>query len=174
MFTVKKKPLTPNIIWDGSAGRPLCSFGHRGLLETNDPELAGKLAAMGHMVTGEADVPARQEGAPGPQPEGNGNPDVDAISGELADRLQAALDAMIQADAERQPEETGDVPAQEEPLADTGLPSPECADTDEAVPETETDPGRQPEQTEEMKTANAPGKQAVTSAAKKKQKQKAG
>ena len=33
MFTVKKKPLTPNIIWDGSAGRPLCSFGHRGLLE---------------------------------------------------------------------------------------------------------------------------------------------
>lgn len=64
MFTVKKKPLTPNTIWDGSMGRPLCSFGHAGVLVTDDPELAGKLAALGHTVTGEEDAHAGQE-APG-------------------------------------------------------------------------------------------------------------
>ncbi len=59
MFTIKKKPLTPNIIWDANAGKPLCCFGHRGMLTTNDRDLAGKLAAMGHEVTGEAEE--RQE-----------------------------------------------------------------------------------------------------------------
>lgn len=173
MFTVKKKPLTPNIIWDGSAGRPLCSFGHRGLLETNDPELAEKLAAMGHMVTGDADVPVQQP-APKTQPEDNGMPDVDVIASGLADRLQAAVDAISGAGTDRQPEETEDAPAQGEPLADAGLISPECADTDESAPQAEADTGRKPEQAEEVKTADAPEKQAVTSAAKKKQKQKAG
>lgn len=61
MFTVIKKPLTPNIIWNGDAGKPLCDFGHKGMLETNDQELVQKLAAMGHTVTGEADAPAQQE-----------------------------------------------------------------------------------------------------------------
>lgn len=56
MYTVKKKPLTPNMIWDAKAGKPLCSFGHKGFLETNDKELVDKLAAMGHTVTGEADA----------------------------------------------------------------------------------------------------------------------
>lgn len=173
MFTVKKKPLTPNIIWDSSAGRPLCNFGHKGELKTNDPELAEKLAAMGHTVIGEPDAPVQQP-APGAQPKDNGGPDVDVIACGLADMLQAAFDAISGAGTDRQPEETEDAPAQGEPLADAGLISPECADTDESAPQAEADAGRKPEQAEEVKTADAPEKQAVTSAAKKKQKQKAG
>lgn len=65
MFTIKKKPLTPNIIWDGSAGRPLCNFGHKGSITTNDEDLAKKLSALGHEVTGEADAPAQSEDAAG-------------------------------------------------------------------------------------------------------------
>ena len=77
MFTVKKKPLTPNTIWDGSMGRPLCSFGHAGVLVTNDPELAGKLAALGHTVTGEEDAHAGQE-APG-DADGTPQDSMDAV-----------------------------------------------------------------------------------------------
>lgn len=75
MFTIKKKPLTPNIIWDGSAGKPLCNFGHKGTITTNDRDLAEKLAALGHEVTGEAEAPAQPEpeqpddGAENAQPE---------------------------------------------------------------------------------------------------------
>ena len=64
MFTIKKKPLTPNIIWDSSAGKPLCNFGHKGTITTNDRDLAEKLAALGHEVTGEAEAPAQQAAAP--------------------------------------------------------------------------------------------------------------
>ena len=55
MFTVIKKPKTPNIIWDAKNNRPLCRFDKKGILETNDKTLAEKLKAMGHTVTGEAD-----------------------------------------------------------------------------------------------------------------------
>lgn len=56
MFTVKKKPKTPNIIWDAAARKPLCKF-VKGELKTNDEALAEKLKGMGHEVTGEADQP---------------------------------------------------------------------------------------------------------------------
>lgn len=64
MFTVKKKPLTPNIIWDGSAGKPLCNFGHKGTITTDDRDLAEKLAALGHEVTEQAETPAEQTETP--------------------------------------------------------------------------------------------------------------
>lgn len=56
MFTVKKKPKTPNILWDSTAGKPLCKF-VKGELKTNDEALAYKLKGMGYDVTGEADQP---------------------------------------------------------------------------------------------------------------------
>lgn len=65
MFTIKKKPLTPNIIWDGSAGKPLCNFGHKGTITTNDRELAEKLAALGHEVTGDAEIFTQLDGGNG-------------------------------------------------------------------------------------------------------------
>lgn len=56
MFTVKKKPNTPNIIWDAeSKKRPLCKF-VKGVFETNDAAVAEKLKGMGYEVTGEADA----------------------------------------------------------------------------------------------------------------------
>lgn len=54
MFTVKKIPKTPNILWDAAAKKPLCRF-VKGKLETNDEALADKLKGMGYEVTGEAD-----------------------------------------------------------------------------------------------------------------------
>lgn len=65
MFTIKKKPLTPNIIWDGSAGKPLCNFGRKGTITTNDQELAEKLAALGHEVTGDAETFTQLDGGNG-------------------------------------------------------------------------------------------------------------
>lgn len=55
MFTVTKKPKTPNTIWDAANKRPLCKFDKKGILETNDETLAERLKAMGHTVTGEVD-----------------------------------------------------------------------------------------------------------------------
>lgn len=98
MFTVKKKPLTPNIIWDSSAGRPLCNFGHKGLLKTNDMELARKLEAMGHTVTGEAEVPAQ----PDPEQPGDG-----------AESAQLEETAAQEPQAE-QPGETAEAPTTKE------------------------------------------------------------
>ena len=54
MFKVTKKPKTPNIIWDTSGNRPLCRF-VKGVFETNDAALAGRLKALGHTFEGEAD-----------------------------------------------------------------------------------------------------------------------
>ena len=55
MFKVKKKPKTPNIVWDVSSNRPLCKF-VKGVFETNDETLASQLKDLGHMVEGEADA----------------------------------------------------------------------------------------------------------------------
>lgn len=55
MFKVKKKPKTPNILWDASTNRPLCKFVN-GVFETNDETLASKLKDLGHTVEGEADT----------------------------------------------------------------------------------------------------------------------
>lgn len=60
MFTVKKIPKTPNILWDAAAKKPLCRF-VEGKLETNDEALADKLKGMGYEVTGEADEPEGAE-----------------------------------------------------------------------------------------------------------------
>ena len=55
MFKVKKKPKTPNILWDASGNRPLCKFVN-GVVETNDEALVSKLKDLGHTVEGEADA----------------------------------------------------------------------------------------------------------------------
>lgn len=55
MFTVKKKNLTPNMIWDVENNKPLCKF-VKGVMETNDEELVKKLKELGHEVSGELDI----------------------------------------------------------------------------------------------------------------------
>lgn len=80
MFTVTKKPKTPNMIWDAENKRPLCKFDKKGILETNDETLAEKLKAMGHTVTGEVDkveTPVEPE-----TPDSDGEPDAEGDSGE--------------------------------------------------------------------------------------------
>lgn len=54
MFKITKKPQTPNIVWDSEKKAPLCKF-VKGVFETNDKQIADKLKAMGHTVTGKAD-----------------------------------------------------------------------------------------------------------------------
>lgn len=60
MITVKKKPLTPNIIWDASGNRSLCKFVN-GVVETDDKELAFRLEELGHTVEWEVDAPILTE-----------------------------------------------------------------------------------------------------------------
>jgi hypothetical protein len=55
MFTVKKKNLTPNMIWDVENNKPLCKF-VKGVIETNDEALIAKLKELGHEVSGESDI----------------------------------------------------------------------------------------------------------------------
>lgn len=55
MFKVTKKAKTPNMVWDAASNRPLCKF-VKGVFETNDKEIADRLAALGHTLTGEADA----------------------------------------------------------------------------------------------------------------------
>lgn len=54
MFIIKKKPGSANIIWDTTNDRPLCKF-VKGVFSTNDKDVADKLKALGHTVTGKAD-----------------------------------------------------------------------------------------------------------------------
>ena len=56
MFTLKKKLNTANIVWDGGKNRPLCRF-VKGVFTTNDKDVAEKLKALGHTVTGDVDDP---------------------------------------------------------------------------------------------------------------------
>lgn len=102
MFTIKKKPLTPNIIWDGSAGKPLCNFGHKGTITTNDRNLAEKLAAMGHEVTGEAEAPAQPE--PEKQDDGAENAQLEET---------AAPEPEKEPQQAEQPGDTAEAPAQQ-------------------------------------------------------------
>lgn len=105
MFTIKKKPLTPNIIWDGRAGKPLCNFGHKGTITTNDRDLAEKLAAMGHEVTGEAEAPAQPEQEPEKPGDGAENAQPEETAAPEPEKEP-------QAQAE-QPGETAEAPAQQ-------------------------------------------------------------
>lgn len=54
MFTITKKPKTPNMVWDAENGKPLCKF-VKGVIETNDADLAGKLKVLGYTVSEVAD-----------------------------------------------------------------------------------------------------------------------
>ena len=74
MFTVIKKPLTPNTLWDSAKGEVLCKF-EKGKLETNDEELVAKLKAMGYEVAGEADEPEDDEPQTPSEPEDDKNTD---------------------------------------------------------------------------------------------------
>lgn len=49
MYTVTKKPLTPNTVWDAETGKPLCKF-VKGKLVTNDEQTVERLGEMGHTV----------------------------------------------------------------------------------------------------------------------------
>lgn len=63
MFTITKKPRTPNILWDAAKGEPLCRF-VKGVLKTNDVNLAGRLKDMGYEVTGGSDKASDGEPIP--------------------------------------------------------------------------------------------------------------
>jgi hypothetical protein len=60
MFKIKKKPLTSNTIWDAENNRPLCKF-NKGIIQTEDKDLAEKLKALGYEVEGEESVEAAPE-----------------------------------------------------------------------------------------------------------------
>lgn len=73
MFLVKKKPLTPNTVWDGDNGKSLCRF-EKGIFETNDQAVADKLLALGYEVTGEDGKPYTGNKADCPQEDSKSNP----------------------------------------------------------------------------------------------------
>lgn len=54
-YTVTKKPLTANTIWDAKKGTVLCNF-INGKLETDDDAVVKTLKAMGHTVTENEDA----------------------------------------------------------------------------------------------------------------------
>lgn len=54
-YTITKRPLTPNSLWDDEKGGIFCSFSN-GKIETDDDGLAEKLEALGHTVTRNADA----------------------------------------------------------------------------------------------------------------------
>ena len=54
-YTVTKKPLTANTIWDAKKGKVLCNFTN-GKLETDDDAVAKTLKALGHTVTENKDA----------------------------------------------------------------------------------------------------------------------
>lgn len=69
MFTVKKKLLTPNMIWDADNDRPLCKF-VKGQLTTNDEALVERLTELGCEVSGEADKAPDAPAAPNADEDG--------------------------------------------------------------------------------------------------------
>ena len=61
MYTVTKKPLTSNTLWDAEKSKPLCKF-TKGVLKTNDTDLVEKLKKMGYEVAGEPDPDSESTG----------------------------------------------------------------------------------------------------------------
>lgn len=49
MYTVTKKPLAPNTVWDAETEKPLCRF-EKGKFVTDDERIVKRLEAMGHAV----------------------------------------------------------------------------------------------------------------------------
>lgn len=73
MFLVKKKPLTPNTVWDGDNGKVLCKF-EKGIFRTEDQAVADKLLALGYEVTSEDGEPYTGNKADPPQEGSESNP----------------------------------------------------------------------------------------------------
>ena len=84
-YSISKKPLTPNSVWDAKSGMVVCHFVN-GKFETDDADLAKKLEAMGHTVTksadAEADAPKDDNGDPA---DGDGADGIDGADGNDAD-----------------------------------------------------------------------------------------
>lgn len=79
VYTVTKKPLAPNTVWDTETGKPLCRF-VKGKLVTNDEQTAERLGEMGHKVEKADDGSGVDE----PKKDaGDGAGKVDAGDGEL-------------------------------------------------------------------------------------------
>lgn len=60
MFKIRKKPKSPNIVWDASKNCPLCKF-EKGIYETEDTSIAEKLKSMGYQVEGEAQAEDKEK-----------------------------------------------------------------------------------------------------------------
>jgi len=89
-YSISKKPLTPNSVWDAKSGMVVCHFVN-GKFETDDADLAKKLEAMGHTVTkgadAEADAPKDDNGDPADGDKGgaDGEDGIDGADGNDAD-----------------------------------------------------------------------------------------
>ncbi len=80
VYTVKKKPLSPNTVWDAETEKPLCRF-EKGTFVTDDERTAKKLEAMGHSVTrmgGEADMDGQKPDFKAGEGSSNGESTADA------------------------------------------------------------------------------------------------
>jgi hypothetical protein len=92
-YSISKKPLTPNSVWDAKSGMVVCHFVN-GKFETDDADLAKKLEAMGHTVTkgadAEADAPKDDNGDPA---DGDGADSEDGIDGADGNDADAEADA---------------------------------------------------------------------------------
>lgn len=83
MYTVTKKRLSPNTVWDVENGKILCRF-EKGTFVTDDEQLANKLAAMGHTVVrtdDEADADGQGSDHKPEEDSGDGAGKTDADAG---------------------------------------------------------------------------------------------
>ncbi len=80
MFLVKKKPLTPNMVWGGDNKKPLCRF-EKGIFRTEDQAVADKLFALGYEVTSEDGEPYTGNEADPPQEGSESNPPQEGSKG---------------------------------------------------------------------------------------------
>ena len=79
-YTVTKKPLTANTIWDAAKGEVLCKF-KDGVVETDDDALASRLEALGHTVKqNEADADSDGSNDPDEKPVDNNGDGTDTDS----------------------------------------------------------------------------------------------
>lgn len=87
-YSISKKPLTPNSVWDAKSGMVVCHFVN-GKFETDDADLAKKLEAMGHTVTkgadAEADAPKDDNSDPADGDGADGEDGIDGADGNDAD-----------------------------------------------------------------------------------------
>lgn len=53
LYTITKKPKTPNMLWDGQSKTIIVKFDEKGVFVTKEKALAEKLKALGHTVAEE-------------------------------------------------------------------------------------------------------------------------